>query len=89
MKKVVSVIVAGLLLAGCGPVRGQITNKTYTPAYSITTIMSCGKGCMMPVTTYYPECYGITVENKMSKCIRQGLWESLPVGSYYDDEKMV
>lgn len=48
---------AALTLAGCADDldHGVVTGKEHHDGYSTTTIMYCGKGCFMPLTTYVPE----------------------------------
>lgn len=92
MRKFVAVIIMValmLIMTACaGGARGQIISKSYTPPYT-TFIPICGKyGCSV-IPVFHPECYGIYLDdkNQTQRCIPKPLWDSLPVGSYYDSEK--
>lgn len=78
------VLLVLLLLSACG-VKGQITSKSYVPAYQVMQPYLCGKATCYTYV-YYPECYGIEVDYDKSTCVSREVWESLPVGSYYDSE---
>jgi len=87
MKKIkVSIGVLALtLLAACGA-SGQVTDKSYSPGYTIYQTVSCGKGCFTVVPTYFPPCYGVTVTGGHSACIDEQTWNKLHVGDYYSDK---
>lgn len=93
MRKVFSVIFLVLVLTACDPIKtpdpfGKIIAKTYVPSWSSTTNIQCGDvggipiNC--PITTVYPECYQINLEDGAGLCVTKEKYEAFEVGEYFE-----
>jgi hypothetical protein len=85
--KRVALVLAILALTGCSAIHeGTITDKNYRPAFTSTTVIYCGKGCVIPSTTYHPESWTFSLEYGDEDGwvrVAEPTYETYDVGDYY------
>lgn len=67
---------AALLLTGCAPTEGTVTDRDYYPAH---------KNCVKSTCKHKPEQWQLHLDNGRDPCVPQAVHDAHPVGSYFVD----